>query len=501
MDTKDNIITFASDNTNAVNKTFLKSASNYSTPSPTTRPMDLIPKTWAVIPFTFFQMVSLSTNFYILPQLVLAKVCKRTFNYTVCGRLGHSNFKAQENYVYAKAAEWNALLNFAGFFPATILILPLGAMTDLVSKQKMLLLPAIFNIVSCLISLLSSIFIELHLGFLVLANFAISIFGEIHGCITLCCSYAASASKDNKTIALSIVFAVVQISLGIGGFVTNFLKRYYGFPCVFGFTAIVLVVSLLYALLLIPPTDDFNELSSQKEQYDFWYDFKEHAKGTWYHLVSFIMRRIFYSKDKTFLLLLIAAFLNLASYGGERALLALFLKHSPLDFTADKIGNFFVLFQFAQGLGLILLLLLGNRLFHPSDYSLMFIGTTAMIANYIMTSLSTTALMAYLSTILALPASFTAAAVRSQLIKLVPSEEHGVSLSLVGLMDVFGELIMAVVANGFFIATAKVYSGFSILLLSAINFMALIILCIVYLTSDQAGNTNSHYHRLSSNKY
>ena len=443
-------------------------------------------------------MISLSTNIYILPQLVFVKVCKRTFNYTVCGRLGHSKFKAQENYVYAKAAEWNALLNFAGFFPATILILPLGAMTDLASKKKMLLLPAILNIASCLISLLSSIFIELHVGFLVFANFAISIFGEIHGCITLCCTYAASANKDNKTIALSMVFAAVQVSLGIGGFVTNFLKRYYGFSYIFMFTAIVLVVSLLYSILLIPETDELNELSSQKEVYDFWNDFKEHVKDTWRHLLSFMLKHIVHSNDKTFLLLLIAAFLYLASYGGERALLTLFLKHSPLNFTADKIGNYFVLFQCAQGLGLIFLILLGDKFCHPSDYILMFIGTTTMIAHYTMTSLSTTTLMAYLSAILALPASFMASAVRLQLIKLVPAEEHGLSLSLLGLMDVLGELIMAVVANGFFIVTAKVYSGLSILVLSVINFLTLVIMCIAYFTSNQVENTESDYQGLSS---
>ena len=447
--------------------------------------MITIPKKWAIIPFTVSQLAVVSTHFYIVPQLLLAKLCHSAFNNTVCADLGHHTFKEQENYVFTKAAEWNALINFAGYFPATILTLPLGALTDLVSKKKILLLPVITSLVSCLILLCSSIFIRLHVGYLVLAIFIISLFGEVMSCITLCCAYAVSAWSDNSTMAVSMVLASVGIGQGIGGVTANYLKRYYGFSCVFIFTLILLAVNMMYALVLLPPTHDVKEKCSEESRNGLWNDFKELTKDTWFHLLSFSKKYICHSEDKTILLLLVAAFLNLASYGGERALLTLFLKHSPLTLNADKIGIYFVLFEWARAFGLMLLVLIGNNCYKPSDYALMFIGTIGMLVNYTVTSISTTILILYLSTILAFPASFMASAVRSQLTKLVSPEEHGVSLSLIGLMDAVGNLIMAATANGLFIATVKVYSGFSILLMSCANLVALIILCCTFLITKR----------------
>ena len=436
-----------------------------------------IPKKWAMIPFVVFQLAAISTNLYIVPQLLIAKVCHRAFNNTVCADLGHHTFKEQENYVFNKAAEWNALINFAGYFPATILTLPLGALTDLVSKKKLLLLPVITSLVSCIILLCSSIFIRLHVGYLVLAKFIVSLSGELMGCITLCCAYAVSAWSDNSIMAVSMVIASVEIGLGTGGVTVNYLKRYYGFSCVFIFTIIVLTVNMIYALVLLPPTDDAKEKSPEESRNGFWNGFIELTKDTWFHLLSFSKKYICHSEDKTIFLLLLATFLNLAAHGGERALTTLFLKHSPLSLKADKIGIYFVLFQCARAFGLMLLVLVGNNCYKPSDYALMFIGTVGMLVNYTITSISTTILILYLSTILALPTSFMATGARSQLTKLVSPEEHGVSLSLIGLMDAVSNLIMAAAANGLFIATVKVYSGFSILLMSCANLVALFILC------------------------
>ena len=142
-----------------------------------------LPKKWAVLPLAFFQIVGLSINYYIVPLFVVFKVCHMKFNSTVCNQLGQSRFKDQESRVYDEAAAWNALINFAGYFPALITILPLGAMADLVSKRKVLLLLAMENLVSSLINLYSSMFVTLHMEFLVLASFVTSLFAEIPGCI------------------------------------------------------------------------------------------------------------------------------------------------------------------------------------------------------------------------------------------------------------------------------------------------------------------------------
>ena len=459
--------------------------------------MYTLPKKWAVLPFAFILAFALSNNLYIVPQLVISKICLTTFNKPVCDQLGQSKFKTQENDVFEKAAAWNGLINFSGFFPALIITLPLGAMTDLVSKHKMLMLPAIATLISSLIILCSSVFIKLHVAVLILSSFVTCIFGEIPGYFTLACTYAANSCSDDRTLVICLVTASAQIGFAIGGLTANYLKHFFGFSTAFLFTSIVLIVNLLYTVVLIPPVDDtVDEKLSKGEQYDIWDGFKTHTKDAWQHLMSFTRKYLRHSTDNTLIFLLMVAFLSLTAYGGERALIALFLKHSPLNFSADQIGIYITLFQGCRGFGLLFLSLVVDRHCPASDYSLMFLGTVSMIIHYTVLSFSRTMLMVYLSTIFAIPSTFMVSAVRSKVTKLVSSNEHGVSLSLLGLLDVLCELIMSVAANGLFIATAQIYSGFSILLMSVANVISFVILCYIVCRNVHDEANADDYHNL-----
>ena len=246
--------------------------------------MYVILKKWAAIPFAFLQLVALNTNLYIVPQLVVLKTCLTTFNQSVCDQLGQPKFKTQENDVFERAAVWNGMINFAGFFPALIITLPLGAMADFVSKKKMFLIPAVATLVSSLINLWSSIFVKLHVGFLAFCSFVTCIYGEIVGCITFACTYTASASSsDERTVVICLVLASAEIGLGVGGLVGNYLKGYFGFPSVFLFATILLIVNLLYTVILIPPANGVDMKSPEGEQYGLWGGVKEHTKDTWHH--------------------------------------------------------------------------------------------------------------------------------------------------------------------------------------------------------------------------
>jgi len=462
--------------------------------------MEIIPMEWAIVPFTFLQMIAVSTNLFIMPQLTVAKVCYQTFNNTVCKQLGLHIFKRQEDYVFSTAAKWNALVHFAGFFPATIIILPLGAMADLVSKKKVLLFLATVSLLSCVINLCSSVFMNLHLGFIALASFVTCLFGEVPGCVALCSTYSVSANPDNRPMALSIVLATVEGGIFIGSLATNYLLRYYGFSIVFLSTSVGLFFNFLYALMFLQHTDNRKDkkILSENEEYGLWNGLKEHAKDTFHHFTLFVRKHILHASDKTFLLLLIAASFNMASYGGERALITLFLKHSPLSLKADKIGIYVSLLQLNRMLGIIVLSVFIRKYFHSLSYSLMLVGTVSMIIHYIVTSLSTTLVMLYTSTMIALPSAVMSTSVRAKLTELVSVEEHGTCLSLIGLLQVSSVLILGTFANGLFAATAKIYSGFSILLMSCTNVVAFTILCFLYFTKEKREANSDSYQKLPS---
>ena len=460
--------------------------------------MCFTPKKWAAVPFTFFQIVALSSNIYIVPQLVIYKVCLKAFNQSVCDQLGQLKFKAQEDIVFERAAEWNSLINFAVFFPALVLTLPLGAMTDLVSKKKMLLLPAIVSLVSCLLNLFSSIFIKLHIGFIVLASVVTSIFGEIPGSIALACTYAASSCPHDRTLVIAMVVAACEFGSGAGGLVENFLQQYFGFPTVFLFTVILLIINLLYVIALMPNLNDSTNSSVQRKQYNIWAEFNEHLRYTLIHLISFTKKYLLYSKDNTILLLLMAAFFNLASLGGERVLITLFLKHRPLSLTSYQMGIYITLIQSGKGLGLILLAFISRCCYTPSDYTLMIIGAASMVATYTIISFSETTLMLYLSAVPSIWHVLMVASVRSQLTKLVEADEYGAVLSYVGIINLLSDLLMSQAANALFAATAKVYSGLSILLMSGSCLVCLVILCYIVCTKQSEPTATNTYDKLST---
>ena len=462
--------------------------------------MELVPVKWSVIPFLFFQMVSLSTLYFIVPQLVIFKVCYRTFNTTVCSHLGLRKFRAEETRVFDEAAAWNAVIHFAALCPSLIITLPLGALTDLVSKKKMLLVPAIANLASCFIKLCCSIFMNVHVGFLAIASFITSIYGEIYGCGTLGYIYSCSVTNSgDRATVLAVVTISIEFGLAIGSLVGNYLLRYYGYPSVFLFVGTGLVISLFYAVLLIPPIDDVRENSLKGEPPNVWNDFKPYIKDIWIHLVSFVKRRMLNSKDKTILLLLILPFFYVASYGGERALMPLILKHSPLSFTADKIGILIALTEISRSLGLIILVPMLEKYLGSSDYTSMFLGSISMFVSLAVLSFSKTTLMVYLSVIFAIPSAMLTPSVRSQLTKLVSAEEYGVVLSIVGLMGNIGMLIVAVGSNGLFVATVKIYPGFSLFLMASANIISIGVLLYIVCSKERGGSRHDDFNEIPSN--
>ena len=295
----------------------------------------------------------------------------------------------------------------------------------------------------------------------------------------LCCAYSVSARPNNRLLAIVIVISAVEGGLATGNLIANYLARYYGYSSAFLLATLALVIDLLYAFIVIPPVDE-KKKHPEKADYDLWQNFKEHTKDTWLHLVSFVRKHILHSKDKTILLLLVADFLSLASYGGERALIALFLKHSPLNFKADEVGVYLTLYELSRASGLVVFAVVIIRCWQSSnDYTMMFIAATSKVLEYTVLSFSTTKLMAYLSTVLAFPIPIITSAVRSQLIKLVDEGEQGIALSLVGLLCIASVLVMSLGANGLFIATAKIYSGLSMLLISVSNAACIVVLCYI----------------------
>ena len=213
------------------------------------------------------------------------------------------------------------MINFAGFFPATIVMLPLGSMTDLVSKRKILQLPAIATLLSCLINLCSSYFIKLLEGFLVLGSFIISIFGYVPGSNALCCAYSIRARSNDIFLAVVTVNTSVRTGLATGNHVASYLARYYGYSSAVLSAIIALFINLLYALLFVLPVDDDGRERPTTREYKLWYDFKEHTKDSWLHLVRFVKKHICQSSNNVMLLLLVAAFLSFPSHGGEMGLL------------------------------------------------------------------------------------------------------------------------------------------------------------------------------------
>jgi len=434
-------------------------------------------------PFLFLFMFCLGANISLLPQLTISKICHRTFNATFCQLPAKWTLLEKDVNIYRQAAEWDTAIFASAYIPAIFTILPVGAMSDLVCRKKILILPAVLAFIQNLVYFLCAKFNDSHITFLAVGASITSIFGDIQGAIMLSYAYLASVSSahHDRTFRMACLEGCIFFGQGLGSYISGLLVEYVNFVAAFALTLSTAFVNILFVVFILPPVSPSSVSKNEEEEEsdtpasNTYIQFVQKIQQANLALWHFIQNHIL-SPDPLILPLIISAFFTNSAILGENTIITLFLKYQPLSLNAEQLGLYYLLLHCVRGFGVTCLAFGLSKWLNLSDYTLTIIGLLSLMATHVSLSFASNIPMLYSFALFSIAFPIAMSTIRAMLTKLVSKEEHGTILSCVGVVSLIGATIMNFAANSLFRATAHIFPGFSILLLS---FSSLIALCIV----------------------
>ncbi len=248
---------------------------------------------FATEPFAFLACVSFGVYTSIVPQLTVFKVCSGIYNATICNSLSTENHKLQEKRVYDEVTTWNMICFVAIYVPSLITTMIIGALANLVSKKKLLLLPPVIRAIQTIMLILAAKFMFSSMIFVALAASLTSVYGDLQGYIVLSNSYMAEMiDAKSRSVRMTILGAMLFLGDGLGSFVAGILLKNYGFIAAFSLSISACVVNLIFVLFILPDTMP-KETSTIIEEESLKTRLFNHLKQSYSDIIKFSRKYLF----------------------------------------------------------------------------------------------------------------------------------------------------------------------------------------------------------------
>ena len=442
----------------------------------------------ATEPFMLLYWLATGIHLSVLPQLVIHKLCIKTYNTTVCGALDSGAYKNEESVISKEAASWDTVIFLTQTVPSIFQVFCFGLTSDILNKKLLLLLPPAAMALQSIVYLVSSKFMNLSIGLLVFGASVTCSYGDLQGAIMLAYSYLADiTNKDqHRTLRMVILESCLFMGQATGSYVAGRILQRFGFVAVFSTSLGISVLNFLYVAFILPSISSDNEY---KNAGDIGCCARLFSNARFclgqmcVRAKSFISNLCFSEKRKILIPILSAVFFTNAAILGENVIIVLFLKHSPLNLMPREIGQYLFLLHIARGIGVVIVAIIAVKVFKPPDLILALVGLISLFLSHIFMGTSKTRVMLYAISPVSICAPLAMSAFRSITTKEVPQKEHGVALSSVAVVSYLGLVVMTFCANDLYKATASFYSGAAILLLASSTSVAFLITLILFITT------------------
>ena len=470
----------------------------------------------ATEPFIFLYVAAFGIHFSILPQLIVSKVCSQHYNETVCCNLKLDRYKSEETHVYKEATTWNTVVFVCTVVPALIFILPFGALSDLVSKKKLLIVPPLALILQSGTYLLSAVFRSSSLAFLAFGASLTGIFGDVQGALALGNSYMADITKpgSSRVTRMIILGGLTYTGTGFGAYFSGLLLSNYGFMSGFLMSCVMSIVNLVYVVFILPRPGTVEpyeiqiradetvlmgkcggrsgDMKGQEEATgliksenlmksrqnavsNFFASIIKYTKSSFQNIAVFMKKYHSLPRGKFLWLLLAVYSLAGAANCAESTLIVLFITHSPLSLSSSQVGTYLFLLMVTRGLGAVILGIF-MKCFQPNGTSLIVFGFISYILTFTTMAFSKTVITLYGFSAFSIAFPATLSGIRAVITKKVDSDENGTVLSLCGFIGVAADTVLAITANLLFKWTSNFFPGLSILCLAIVSFLGSVVM-------------------------
>ncbi len=419
----------------------------------------------------------------VVPELAIKKVCYQMYNSTICEHLSSGKYPTEEDIVYSEATTWYSNSVIFCAIPSAITIMFLGAISDILSKRKLLLLIPIMDATKACILMISGSF-RSSFVILVVAMVMPSVYGGNQGAPMLACSYMADVTEAShvRTVRLNILEGLNFLSLGIGNFVSGFLINSYGFNVALLLSLSSAAANIVFVIFLLPEINATqHENDAEEAKKTPTKPFVEKLSICWAYfkktcllIKKFTQKYLLSLNHIHVILLLIATFFTTATISGENVILVVFLQHTPLSLSETEVGFFLLFLQCVRGIGVIILALFSLTCCKSSDVVIIVLGQVSIIAIYLAVGLSKdrSTLFSVIPLTIALPMALSG--MTSMLTKMVDHNENGTVLSFEAFFSIVGIIVMSVGCASLFNMASTYLPGSSVILLAISGFCGLL---------------------------
>ena len=457
-------------------------------------------------PFILLYTLTHGIYFTTLPQVLLYKSCLGNFNQSLCKSLDTRLSKVQQSPIFSETTVWNMTIAVSNVVISLIFILPFGTLSDIISKRKLMLIPPVLRLLQSLIFILDIQLQTSYIQTLLTGACLTGLYGDALGALSLGAAYMADGTSDGpeRTARMIGLSACIYAGTGIGAFLSGVVANKYGFTYSFVVSVAICIINIVLVIFVLPsePWRHYGEHIHSGNGEGIQDNPVKHAlkatKQTFINISRFATKYCFKSEGTQIWLFTMSYFFGIVCLHAEFAIVALFLKHDPLNFSPLLIGEYTLLTMAVRGVGGFLLFLLVKSI-KLADAYVVSLGFFSFIATYITMALSSTQTMLFAFSSLSTGYPLTLSGLRSCLTKRVSMSEHGTVLSFASFVSLLGSVPMMFSINSLFKYTAEISPGISILFLVGCSAIGLI-LAVVAVDLDKCSNRFTHHHARSSIK-
>lgn len=328
--------------------------------------------------------------------------------------------------------------------PSIFTALFIGAWTDTVGRRPALALPAIGSTLEALVVILTMYF-EWPIYVLFVGSAISGMCGFFTTMVLAVMSYIADTTDESDR---SFRLAIMELLVFIGGMISQLTSglwiEKFGFVAPYWFIFGCLLTSVFYVIFFVPESRPSTSkdgmirrlfrLTSVKR---VWYVYKFPRNGTRRNLIIFTL-----STGVVVLTIL-----------GISGVTVLFLLHSPLCFSAEKVGYFSAFRYLINGIGAVLGIKLLGKCF--SEINIARIGIISLASGLLVFGFSRKESLVFLSPIAGIFSGAVSPIFRGMMSRSVGENEQGALFSATASLETLCNFIGAFIFNSMYPASLK----------------------------------------------
>jgi PCFT/HCP family folate transporter-like MFS transporter 1/3 len=210
-------------------------------------------KNITVEPVLLFYMLAIFMQYGIFQDLVYEKVCRTTFNVTVCENLHDAKYSECLDTVQNDASMWILSSSVSLALPSIMSANFLGSWGDRFGRKLPLILPSVGGLLSALVYVWMSLYnLSGPVWPIVIASGISGMFGGFVSCIMTVTSYVSSiSSQSSRTARVALIEAMSFIGGTVGPFAGGGLLSISSHAVVFCCISTLHMLVIVYVLLCV----------------------------------------------------------------------------------------------------------------------------------------------------------------------------------------------------------------------------------------------------------